>query len=131
SATGTVQAITTVQVGSQISGIISMLGADFNSRVKKGQVIAKLDPSTFQTQVDNSQAAVQSAQAAAETARKAEAEQEAAIESARQCRSPSGAKRRGSPARRAQSRDPHRDLGSRFGVGGSRRRCCKRPLFAG
>src|ERR1051325_10501601 len=60
SATGTVQAITTVQVGSQISGTISWLGADFNSRVKKGEVIARLDPSTFQSQVDSAQAALQS-----------------------------------------------------------------------
>src|SRR5919112_725640 len=47
-ATGTVQAVTTVQVGSQASGTISALYADFNSVVKKGQVIAQLDPSTAQ-----------------------------------------------------------------------------------
>src|SRR5204863_9063875 len=50
-ATGTLQAVTTVQVGSQVSGNISWLGADFNSIVKKGQVIAKLDPSLFQAQL--------------------------------------------------------------------------------
>src|SRR6266850_2019543 len=50
--TGTLQAVTTVQVGSQVSGNISWLGADFNSIVKKGQVIARLDPSLFQAQVD-------------------------------------------------------------------------------
>src|SRR6202521_3713319 len=44
-ATGTLQAVTTVQVGSQASGTISALFADFNSKVKKGQVIAQLDPS--------------------------------------------------------------------------------------
>ena len=54
--TGTVQAVTTVQVGSQVSGNISWLGADFNSIVKKGQVIARLDPSLFQAQVDQSSA---------------------------------------------------------------------------
>jgi len=43
-ATGTLQAVTTVQVGSQASGTISALYADFNSTVKKGQVIAQLDP---------------------------------------------------------------------------------------
>ena len=48
-ATGTLQAVTTVQVGSQVSGNIQWLGADFNSIVKKGQVIARLDPSLFQT----------------------------------------------------------------------------------
>jgi len=46
--TGTINAVTTVQVGSQVSGTISRLGADFNSRVKKGQVIAQIDPSLFQ-----------------------------------------------------------------------------------
>src|SRR6478736_2439037 len=52
-ATGTLQAVTTVQVGSQVSGNIQSLGADFNSIVKKDQVIARLDPSLFQTQVDS------------------------------------------------------------------------------
>src|SRR4030088_1153968 len=55
-ATGTLQAVTTVQVGSQVSGNISYLGADFNSIVKKGQIIARLDPSLFQAQVDQSKA---------------------------------------------------------------------------
>jgi HlyD family secretion protein len=54
--TGTVQAVTTVQVGSQVSGNISWLGADFNSIVKKGQVVARLDPSLFQAQVDQASA---------------------------------------------------------------------------
>src|SRR6202521_3968028 len=61
--TGTLQAVTTVQVGSQVSGNISWLGADFNSIVKKGQVIAKLDPSLFESQV--AQAKAQVAQSAA------------------------------------------------------------------
>jgi HlyD family secretion protein len=47
-ATGTINAVTTVQVGSQVSGTISRLNADFNSRVKKGQVVAQIDPSLFQ-----------------------------------------------------------------------------------
>ncbi len=47
-ATGTINAVTTVQVGSQVSGTISHLNADFNSRVKKGQVVAQIDPSLFQ-----------------------------------------------------------------------------------
>src|SRR5580704_3247383 len=55
-ATGTLQAVTTVQVGSQVSGNISFLGADFNSIVKKGQVVAKLDPSLFQASVDQAKA---------------------------------------------------------------------------
>src|SRR5262245_20058707 len=55
-ATGTLQAVTTVQVGSQVSGNISWLGADFNSIVKKGQVIAKLDPALFDAQLQQSRA---------------------------------------------------------------------------
>src|SRR5213596_716733 len=47
-ATGTINAVTTVQVGSQVSGTISRLYADFNSRVKKGQVIAQIDPALFE-----------------------------------------------------------------------------------
>src|SRR5829696_2180554 len=55
-ATGTLQAVTTVQVGSQVSGNIQWLGADFNSIVKKGQVIARLDPSLFDAQLNQVQA---------------------------------------------------------------------------
>src|SRR5438067_197818 len=55
-ATGTLQAVTTVQVGSQISGNISWLGADFNSIVKKGQVIARLDPALFEASLEQSKA---------------------------------------------------------------------------
>jgi len=47
-ATGTINAVTTVQVGSQVSGTIAKLYADFNSRVKKGQVIAQIDPALFE-----------------------------------------------------------------------------------
>ena len=55
-ATGTLQAVTTVQVGSQVSGNISWLGADFNSIVRKGQVMARLDPSLFEAQLEQSKA---------------------------------------------------------------------------
>src|SRR5881397_3527887 len=54
--TGALQAVTTVQVGSQVSGNISQLNADFNSIVKKGQVIARLDPSLFEAQLEQSKA---------------------------------------------------------------------------
>src|SRR5256885_11940453 len=47
-ATGTINAVTTVQVGSQVSGTISRLFADFNSKVKKGQLIAQIEPSLFE-----------------------------------------------------------------------------------
>jgi HlyD family secretion protein len=55
-ATGTLQAVTTVQVGSQVSGNIAWLGADFNSIVRKGQVIARLDPSLFEAQLQQARA---------------------------------------------------------------------------
>src|SRR5436305_10745414 len=62
-ATGTLQAVTTVQVGSQVSGNILYLGADFNSIVHKGQVIARLDPSLFDAQLQAARASFQQAQA--------------------------------------------------------------------
>ncbi len=55
-ATGALEAVTTVQVGSQQSGTLQALYADFNSVVKKGQVIARLEPSLFQSEVDQAQA---------------------------------------------------------------------------
>ena len=55
-ATGTLQAVTTVQVGSQVSGNIKALYADFNSIVKKGQIVAELDPSLLQTQIEQARA---------------------------------------------------------------------------
>jgi HlyD family secretion protein len=67
-ATGTVQALTTVEVGSQVSGTIQALGADFNSIVKAGQVIARLDPSLFQAARDQAAAVLQQAQAAEQQA---------------------------------------------------------------
>ncbi len=54
--TGTLQAVTTVQVGSQVSGTIQEMHADFNSIVRKGQVIAKLDPSLLDAQLNQSKA---------------------------------------------------------------------------
>ncbi|HKR60773.1 MAG TPA: efflux RND transporter periplasmic adaptor subunit [Pyrinomonadaceae bacterium] len=67
-ATGTLQAVTTVQVGSQASGTISALYADFNSVVKKGQVVAQLDPSVAKAQVDQSRANLQQARASLQQA---------------------------------------------------------------
>lgn len=55
-ATGSVSAVTTVQVGSQVSGIIASLHADFNSRVQRGQLLATLDPTPFQAQVEQRRA---------------------------------------------------------------------------
>src|SRR4051794_27246204 len=62
-ATGTLQAVTTVQVGSQVSGNIAYLGADYNSLVKKGQVLARLDPSLFEAQAQQSRANLAQARA--------------------------------------------------------------------
>jgi HlyD family secretion protein len=61
-ATGTISAVTTVQVGSQVSGIIQNLYVDYNSPVKKGQLLATLDPTPFETQVEQRQADVLRAQ---------------------------------------------------------------------
>jgi len=55
-ATGTLAPVTTVQVGSQVSGTVKALFVDYNAHVRKGQVIAELDPSLFQTQVDQARA---------------------------------------------------------------------------
>src|SRR5450756_973983 len=67
-ATGAVNAVVDVQVGSQVSGNIKALYADFNTKVTKGQLVALIDPEIFQTQVDQAQAALGSAQSAVKTA---------------------------------------------------------------
>ncbi|MCI0337897.1 MAG: efflux RND transporter periplasmic adaptor subunit [Acidobacteria bacterium] len=63
SATGALQAVTTVQVGSQVSGNIAELYADFNSIVRKDQVVARLDPSILQAQVSQQRANLEQARA--------------------------------------------------------------------
>ncbi len=55
-ATGTVNAVTTVLVGTQVSGTINALYVDYNSPVKKDQLLAQIDPATFQAQVDQARA---------------------------------------------------------------------------
>ncbi len=55
-ATGTVNAVTTVLVGTQVSGTIKNLYVDFNSPVKKGQLLAQIDPATFEAQVQQARA---------------------------------------------------------------------------
>ena len=64
SATGNPNAVVTVQVGSQVSGNILALYADFNTKVKKGQVVARIDPQIFQAKVDQARATLNSQQAA-------------------------------------------------------------------
>jgi HlyD family secretion protein len=55
-ATATLEAVTTVQVGTQVSGNIDALFADFNSIVRKGQVLARLDPSLYQSTIEQARA---------------------------------------------------------------------------
>jgi HlyD family secretion protein len=64
SATGNLNAVTTVQVGSQVSGQIKELFADFNTQVKRNQIIARIDPAIFQAKVGQAQADLESARAA-------------------------------------------------------------------
>jgi len=67
-ATGTVNAVTTVSVGTQVSGSIKKIFVDYNSPVKKGHLLAQIDPSTFQAQVDQAMANLLSAKANLEKA---------------------------------------------------------------
>ncbi len=62
-ATGTLGAVTTVQVGTQVSGTIAELYADYNSEVTKGQLLAKLDPELFQAEVQQAEANVRTSEA--------------------------------------------------------------------
>lgn len=62
-ATGTLNAVTTVQVGTQVSGQVSAIYVDFNSQVKKGQLLARIDPTLAQQSVRDAEAGVERAQA--------------------------------------------------------------------
>ncbi len=68
-ATGTLNPVVNVQVGSQVSGNIAKLFADFNSEVKAGQVVAQIDPMLFQAAVTQAEGDVANAQAALELAK--------------------------------------------------------------
>jgi HlyD family secretion protein len=68
-ATGTINSVVTVQVGSQVSGTIAKLNADFNSRVHKGDVVALIDPALFQGALLQATADLENAQANLEAAR--------------------------------------------------------------
>lgn len=65
SETGTVNPVDQIQVGTQVSGTIARLGADFNSVVKKNQMLATLDPTSFQAAVEQQSAALAAAQSTA------------------------------------------------------------------
>src|SRR5437762_13182287 len=68
-ATGTLNPVTNVQVGSQVSGNIQKLFADFNSEVKAGQTVAQIDPMLFQAAVTQAEGDLASSQAALELAK--------------------------------------------------------------
>ncbi|HWS98430.1 MAG TPA: biotin/lipoyl-binding protein, partial [Candidatus Methylomirabilis sp.] len=78
-AIGTINPVTLVQVGSQVSGMISKLYVDFNSKVTQGQVIAEIDPKLFQGALLQAQADLQNAQAALAAARANLAKDEATL----------------------------------------------------
>lgn len=69
SATGSLEAVDTVQVGTQVSGAIQSLSADFNSIVRKGQVLARLDPSLIQAEIERARANLLGAEADVERLR--------------------------------------------------------------
>ena len=78
-ASGTLNAVTTVQVGSQISGQVKEINADFNTAVKKDQVIARIDPQTFELRVNQARADLDAAQSAVAVARSGLAAQQAEV----------------------------------------------------
>lgn len=81
-ATGSVNALVQVAVGTQVSGVVTDLCADFNSIVRKGQVIARIDATVSETQVADAKAALRKAQAASDFA-KSELERNRALAAAR------------------------------------------------
>ena len=72
-----------MQVGTQVSGIILALYADFNTKVTKGQLIAQIDPAPFQAKVDQAQANVDSAKAAVANAQSVVLQTQAGIQAAK------------------------------------------------
>lgn len=78
-ASGTLNAVTTVQVGSQISGQVREIHADFNTPVKKNQIIARIDPATFELRVAQARADLDAAQSAVAVARSGLAAQQAEL----------------------------------------------------
>ena len=71
SATGALRAISTVDVGSQISGLVTEVLADFNDQVSQGQVIARIDPGTYLVQIEQGTASADAARASLATAQAA------------------------------------------------------------
>ena len=82
-ATGTVEPVVTVQVGSQVSGQVETLYADFNTIVMAGQLLARLDPRTFESALENARASLVSAHARVKTSEADLTGTRASLESAR------------------------------------------------
>src|SRR5208283_2040180 len=82
SATGNPNAVVTVQVGSEVSGTIIALEADFNTKVVKGQLVARIDPAPFQARLDQAKANLDSAKAAEVNAEAGVQKAQAAIQAA-------------------------------------------------
>jgi len=83
SSTGTLNAVITVQVGTQVSGTISQLLVDYNSPVKKGMLIARIDPATFEAKVNQAKGDLDSARAAVLNQRAAGVKAEADVATAK------------------------------------------------
>jgi HlyD family secretion protein len=86
SSTGTLQAVVTVQVGSQVSGTIEKLLADFNTKVRAGQVVAQLNQDKFRASVDQARANLLAAQASHAKAKVAVADALRTLERSRELR---------------------------------------------
>jgi HlyD family secretion protein len=82
SATGNPNAVVTVQVGSQVSGTVVALYADFNTKVTKGQLIARIDPAPFQAKVDQARASLEATRASVANAEAVEQQAMANIQAA-------------------------------------------------
>ena len=123
SATGTVQAVTIVEVGSQVSGTIESLNADFNSLVQKGQLLAKLDQSTYRSAVEQAKASLVNAEAEVERLRVAQVAADSALSRARGPRG-SPADSRGRSAVRRNGEPPRR---RRRSLARTRRSCRRAP----
>ena len=83
SSTGTLQAVVTVQVGSQVSGRVQEIYADFNSVVKSGQILAVIDPANFEAQRERAEAQLSTAQATVKNAEANLVNRKAELESAK------------------------------------------------
>ncbi len=81
--TGTLQAVTAVEIGTQVSGTVQTLGADYNSIVGRGQILARLDPAAYDAALEGARAALAQATADLDSARDAEADTRTKLERAR------------------------------------------------